>query len=143
MTAVGEILARGHAQLEHFCLSELNFRDNAYPQFWRGLAVNRVLKEVRLDEVDFPNEPDATRFPANPELESLHMKDCTFPDGTFDSFCQGVQSSLIKKLEIIFDRLPRDDYWSLLWPALDHGATRLESLNMFFQRYRPRYRGWT
>ena len=121
MAAIGNILAQDHAQLQHFLLSGLNRQDNGYPQFWRGLAANRVLKEVRFVQLKFPDEPVATRFLANPALESLELQSCIFSHGTFESFCQGIQSSHIKKLEVGFCRLPPRVSSSLLWSALEHG----------------------
>ena len=121
LAAIGDILAQDHAQLRHFLLSRLNCQDNGYPQFWRGLAANRVLKEVRFVQLKFPDEPVATRFLANPALESLELQSCIFSHGTFESFCQGIQSSHIKKLEVGFCRLPPRVSSSLLWSALEHG----------------------
>ena len=130
LTAIGEILAQGHAQLQNFYLAQLNCQNNGYSQFWRGLAANQVLKEVCFYKVYFPDEPDGTRFLANPALDSLGIVDCMFPHGTFDSLCQGIQSSHIKKLRISSLRLPQEASWSLLWSALEHGATCLESLRL-------------
>ena len=103
-------------------------RKNGYPEFWRGLAANRVLKEIYFHRIIFPNDPNGTRFLANPALESFDIVDCRFPHGTFDSFCQAIHSSHIKKLRIGSLRLPQEASWSLLWSALEHRATRLERL---------------
>ena len=130
MTAIGEVLRQDHDQLQHFRLDVLDCRNNGYPQFWRGLAANRVLKEVDFYEVDFPDEPDVTRFLANEALESFVIRSCRFSPGTFDSFCQGIQSSHIKKLKIDAIHRAAGVSWSLLWLALEHGATCLESLQI-------------
>ena len=135
MAIIGEILAQNHVQLEHFYLAELNFRDNTYPQFWRGLAANRVLKEVDFYGVEFPNEPGVTRFLASPSLESLNMVICTFPQGTFGSFCQSIQASHIKKLTFNNSSHAPGVSWSLLWTALERGATCLESLDFSFSNH--------
>ena len=126
MTAIGEVLAQNNSQLQRFRLSWLNSWNNVYPQFWRGLAANRVLKEVYFHRIIFPNEPNVARFLTNPALESLDMLNCNFSHGKFCSFCQGIQSSHIKKLRISCLRLPQEASWSLLWSALEHGATCLE-----------------
>ena len=55
MAAIGEILGQNHDQLQHFSLLDLDCENNGYPQFWSGLAANRVLKEVGFDECR--NEP--------------------------------------------------------------------------------------
>ena len=130
--AVGEILAQNHAQLHLFRLHEIDSLGSDYPQFWRGLAANRILKEVNFNRVTIPNEPAAACFLANPALESVDMSHCSFSDGAFDSFCQAIQSSRIKKLKIVFRFHTEGDSWSLLWSALEHGATRLESLDANF-----------
>ena len=131
MVAIGDILAQDHAQLQHFRLLRLSRWDYSYPQVWRGLAANLVLKEVTLYSVRIWHQADVTRFLANPALESLELRSCTFSRGTFESFCQGIQASQIKKLSvgvINVDNLPPRVSWSLLWLSLEHGATRLESL---------------
>ena len=132
MTAIGEILAQNYAQLDSFSLSELDSPDNSYPQFWRGLAANRVLTNVDFDDDVFPNEPEAALFLSNPALESVYMNSCTFSDGAFGSFCQGIRSSHIKKLYVVLSDLPPDESWSLLWSALEHGAKHLERLDFYF-----------
>ena len=132
MAAIGEILAQDHAQLQHFRLFGLNRRDNGYPQFWRGLAANRILKKVAFQFVRFLHQANVTGFLANPALESLDLQSCTFSDGTFESLCQGIQTSHIKKLRAIVTSLQPRVSWSLLWSALEHGATRLESLILSF-----------
>ena len=137
LVTIGEILAHDHAKLHHFRLATLDFQNNGYPQFWRGLAANRVLKKVQLFNVTFPNEPDGTRFLGNPALESLDMFSCNFSHGTFDSLCQGIQSSHIKKLIFIVQSLSPEASWSSLWSALEHGANRLESLVISFSQDTP------
>ena len=128
--AIGEILAQGYAQLQHFRLSWLTFERNSYPQFWRGLAANQVLKEVCFIDVPIPNEPDVFRFLTNPALELLDMSNCHFSHGTVHSFFQGIQSSHIKKLKIDATHRAAGVSWSLLWRALEHGATCLECLQI-------------
>ena len=130
MTTVGEILAQNHVQLHRFRLFEIDSLDSDYPQFWRGLAANQVLKDVCFERVTIPNGPAAARFLANPALESVEVTECRFPDGIFDSFCQAIRSSRIKKLKIVFHFHSEGDSWSLLWSALEHGATCLESLDV-------------
>ena len=137
MAAVGEVLGQNHAQLQHFGISKLKFLNNSYPQFWRGLAANRVLEQVRFGEVEFPNEPDFPSFLANQELRLFVLSACRFSDGAFRSFCQGIQSSRIKKLHIRDGNRALGIAWSLLWSALEHGATRLESLEVGFSDSAP------
>ena len=137
MTAIGEVLAHGHTQLQYFCLFGLNCENNSYPQFWRGLAANQVLKTVDLYHVTFPDEPNVAPFLANPALELLNMSGCNFSHGNFRSFCQNIQSSHIKKLRIRNLRPPQRVPWSSLWPALEHGTNRLESLNVKFAEDTP------
>ena len=79
MAAIGEILAQNHVQLHLFRLHEFGWLDSDYPQFWRGLAANQVLKDVCFERVTIPNEPAAARFLANPALESVEVTECPFP----------------------------------------------------------------
>ena len=130
MTAVGEILAQDHAKLHHFHLTWLDNENIGYPQFWRGLAANRILKELYFRGVTFPDEPAATLFLTNLALESLNMTSCSISDGTFGSFCHAIQSSRIKELKIHTNNRAAGIAWPLLWSALEHGATRLESLRV-------------
>ena len=132
IAAVGEILAQNHVQLHLFHLHEINSLDSDYPQLWRGLAANRVLKQVQFRHVSFPNEPVATLFLANPALESFVVRYCAFSNRTFDSFCHAVRRSHLKKLGIYTCNRTAGISWSLLWSALEHGATELESLDVEF-----------
>ena len=138
LTAIGEVLAHGHSQLQHFLLAYLDCENNSYPQFWRGLAANRVLKEVYFQDIDFPNELNVAPFFTNPALESLDTTDSTFSQATFDSLCQGIRSSHIKELKIGHHNYAGGVSWSSLWPALEHGTSRLESLNVRFAEDTPR-----
>ena len=138
MAAIGEILGQNHDLLQHFSLLDLDCENNGYPQFWSGLAANRVLKEVGFDEVEFPNEPNMTDFLANPALESLEIDSCTFSHGTFESFCQGIQASHITMLRIDADDDAGGVFWPLLWSALEHGASCLESFDFVLTNHSPR-----
>ena len=136
--AIGEILAQGHTQLQHFRLDNFDCQNNGYLQLWRGLAANQALKKVQLFHVTFPNEPDGTGFLANTALESLDMIGCVLSHGTFDSLCRGIQSSHISKLIFNVRNLSPEVPLSSLWSALEHGATRLESVNFWFSNNVPR-----
>ena len=102
---------------------------NPFPQLWRGLAANRTLKQVTLNKILVPNGPDTSCFLTELAVESFTIAGCLFEEDSYVSFCEGIESSPMKHLDIGWSTLAEeDDSWGTFWSSLEHGTTHLESL---------------
>ena len=127
---IGEILEQNLPQLTGLGLDNWNIFTHDFPNLWEELATNRVLKEITLKRASIPNNADTLRFLANPSLASLKILSCSFDDGMFASFCEGIASSSIQQLDMDDCTLEEGESWGSLWSALEHGATQMESLSV-------------
>ena len=134
VATIGQVLQQNFPQLTEFHCSVSVHLDYRFPEVWRGLATNRVLKEVTMSSFRVPDGPDTTRFLISPALESLSFSSCNFVDRAFASFCQGIATSTMRHLEIRSCGLAPGDSWVLLWSALARGAAAVESLSVVLQR---------
>ena len=128
LTAVGEVLEENHPQLTSFEFQDIVDFENPYPLLWRGLASNRVLKEITFVNLFVEDHPISAEFLTNRALESFYAESCRFNGSAFSAFCERFKSSQLKNLQVSNAFSFEVNCWSSFWSALQNGPPCLERL---------------